>query len=72
MRLIRTGVWTVLTLGITSVVAYAIAYPQAAPAGAVVRALADCAAVGTLGLAIVPALEVGRRRAELAARAAGR
>src|SRR6202521_1486765 len=59
------------TLAVTSVVAYAIAYPQAAPAAAVVRALADCAAVGTIGLAIVPALEPGRRRAELAARAVG-
>jgi copper resistance protein D len=59
------------TLAVTSVVAYAIAYPQAAPAAVAVRALADCAAVGTLGLAIVPALEAGRRRAELAARAAG-
>lgn len=36
---------------------------------AALRALADCAAVASLGLAIVPALEVGRRRAELAARA---
>src|ERR1700726_4476414 len=59
------------TLAVTSVAAYAIAYPQAAPAAAAVRALADCAAAGTLGLAIVPALETGRRRAELAARAAG-
>jgi putative copper resistance protein D len=59
------------TLAVTSVVAYAIAYPQAAPVAAAVRALADCAAVGSLGLAIVPALEAGRRRAELAARAAG-
>jgi putative copper resistance protein D len=59
------------TLAVTSVVGYAIAYPQAAPAAAAVRALADCAAVGSLGLAIVPALEAGRRRAELATRAAG-
>src|ERR1700730_5332185 len=59
------------TLAVTSVVAYAIASPRAPAAAAVVRALADCAAVGTLGLAIVPALETGRRRAELAARAAG-
>src|ERR1700730_1942639 len=59
------------TLAVTSVVAYAIASPRAPAAAAVVRALADCAAAGTLGLAIVPALETGRRRAELAARAAG-
>jgi len=69
MRAVLTG--GLATLAVTSVVAYAIAYPQAAPAAAAVRTLADCAAVGSLGFAIVPALEVGRRRAELAATAAG-
>ncbi len=59
------------TIAVSSVAAFAVAYPQAAPASAVVRAVADCAAVGSLGLTIVPALEEGRRRAELSARAAG-
>jgi putative copper resistance protein D len=36
-----------------------------------VRALADCAAVGTLGLAIVPMLDTARRRDEVGAAAAG-
>ena len=35
-----------------------------------VAALADCAAVGVLRLTIVPALDTGRRRAELAVKAA--
>ena len=59
------------TVAIASLIAFAIASPQAAPAAAVLRALADCAAVVSLGLVIVPALEVDRRRSEFAARAAG-
>ncbi|BBX28693.1 CopD family protein [Mycolicibacterium alvei] len=39
--------------------------------GALVRALADCAAIVTLGLAAVPLLESDRYRAELRRRAAG-
>jgi copper resistance protein D len=51
--------------------ALALAYPQGSPAPALVRALADCAAVATFGFAIVPALDENRRRAELADDAAG-
>ncbi|MGV0736289.1 CopD family protein [Mycobacterium syngnathidarum] len=39
--------------------------------GALIRALADCAAIVTLGLAAVPLLESDRYRAELGRRAAG-
>ncbi|MGV0837655.1 CopD family protein [Mycolicibacterium thermoresistibile] len=46
--------------------AWALAYPQVAPAAAVTRAIADCAAVVTLGLAVVPLLDTDRRRGELA------
>ena len=46
-----------------------VAYPQAAPAASVVRAFADCAAVVTLGLAVVPMLDDGRYRGELIRRA---
>jgi copper resistance protein D len=52
-----------------SAVAWSLAYPQASPATALVRAIADCAAVATLGLAVVPALDSTRYRAELAKRA---
>ncbi len=60
-----------VTIAAASVIAVALAFPDAAPAAAAVRAVADCAAIGTLGLAIVPALDTGRRREELAALAAG-
>ena len=49
--------------------AWLLAYPQAAPASALARALADLPAMATLGLAVVPALDTGRRRTEMAARA---
>ena len=58
----------VVVLG-ASAAAWALAYPQAAPAATVVRALADCAAVVTLGLAAVPMLDTGRYRDELTRRA---
>ena len=48
-----------------SVAAWAVAHPQAALAATVVRALADCAAVVTLGLSAVPMLDAGRHRDEL-------
>jgi putative copper resistance protein D len=51
--------------------AWAVSYPQAAPAATVVRALADCAAAVTMGLSVVPMLDSGRHREELARRAAG-
>ncbi|BBX19684.1 CopD family protein [Mycolicibacterium duvalii] len=55
---------------VTCLTAWALAYP-AAPLGAtVVRAVALGAAVTTLGLAVVPALDTGRYRAELRRRAA--
>ena len=57
-----------------SAAAWALTYPQAAPAATVVRALADCAAAVTLGLAVVPMLDTGRyrERADAAGRPAAR
>ncbi|MUL83191.1 CopD family protein [Mycobacterium sp. CBMA247] len=55
----------------TSAAASALAYPNSPVAGALVRALADCAAVIALGLAAVPLLESNRYRADLSRRAAG-
>ncbi len=60
----------VVVLG-ASAAAWVLTYPQAAPAATVVRALADCAAAATLGLAVVPMLDTGRYRAELTRRAGG-
>ncbi|OHT81483.1 copper resistance protein CopD [Mycobacterium syngnathidarum] len=45
--------------------------PAPTVTGALIRALADCAAIVTLGLAAVPLLESDRYRAELGRRAAG-
>ncbi len=53
-----------------SAVAWALTYPRSAPTATAVRALADCAAVATLGLSLVPMLDAGRHRAELTRRAA--
>ncbi len=65
-RAVAGGVAVVLG---ASAAAWALAYPQAALAATVVRALADCAAVVTLGLAAVPMLDTGRYREELTRRA---
>jgi putative copper resistance protein D len=54
-----------------SAAAWALAYPQAAPAATVARALAACGAAATLGLTVVPMLDAGRHRAELTRRAGG-
>lgn len=49
--------------------AWALAYPSASLGLALTRAIADLAAVVTLGLAVVPALDGGRHRDELVRRA---
>ncbi|WP_422749984.1 CopD family protein [Mycobacterium sp. WMMD1722] len=48
-----------------ALLAWALAHPQISPAAATIRAMADCAAAVTLGLAVVPFLDAGRHRAEL-------
>lgn len=53
-----------------SALAWALTYPHSSAAGTVIRALTDCAAIITLGLAAVPLLESDRYRAELVRRAA--
>lgn len=67
----RRGIGGVAVVLAASAAAWALAYPQAAPAATAVRALADCAAAVTLGLAVVPMLDTGRYREELALRAGG-
>jgi copper resistance protein D len=51
------------------VLAWALAYPASPLAGSLIRAVADAAAVVTLGLAVVPALDASRYRGELIRRA---
>lgn len=67
----RAAIGGVVVVLAASAAAWALAYPQAAPAATAVRALADSAAVVTLGLAVVPMLDIGRYRDELALRAGG-
>ncbi len=52
-----------------SVAAWSLAYPQGSLTATLVRAVADCAAVTTLGLAVVPMLDVDRYRGELIGKA---
>jgi putative copper resistance protein D len=52
-----------------SVAAWALAYPQGSLPATLVRAVADCAAVVCLGLAVVPMLDDERYRGELIRRA---
>ncbi|WP_120270966.1 copper resistance D family protein [Mycolicibacterium novocastrense] len=47
---------------------WALAYPHGSLSSTVVRVLADCAGVATLGLAVVPMLDGERHRGELLAR----
>jgi putative copper resistance protein D len=66
----------VAALGVLCVVAaataaWALAYPQNSPAGTLIRAVADCSAVITLGLVVVPMFDEPRHRGQLAGRAAG-
>jgi copper resistance protein D len=65
----RAVVGGVVVVLVASAAAWALAYPQTAPAATLVRALADCAAAVTLGLTVVPMLDAGRYRRELARRA---
>lgn len=68
LRIVAAGTAVVAA---TSVLAWALAFPQNSLSDTLIRAVADCSAVVTLGLAVVPAFDTGRYRRELAARAAG-
>ncbi|HET6733413.1 CopD family protein [Mycobacterium sp.] len=59
----------VLIVVAASVAAWSLASPQNSLTATLVRAVADCAAVTALGLAVVPMLDQGRYRGELIGRA---
>ncbi|BBY26586.1 CopD family protein [Mycolicibacterium sediminis] len=65
----RTLVGGGLVVAISAVLAWALAFPQNPLTDSAIRAVADCVAVVTFGLAVVPWLDVERHRGELAARA---
>ncbi len=56
-----------LVVAAASVAAWALVYPQNSLTVTLVRAVADCAAVISLGLAVVPMLDGERYRGELIA-----
>lgn len=65
----RTVAGAALVVAAASVLAWALAYPQASLTVTLVRAVSDCAAVVALGLAAVPMLDGTRHRGELMRRA---
>ncbi len=65
----RAVAGAVLVTAAACVMAWTLAYPGAALGPALARAIADGAAVITVGAAVVPALDAGRYRDELARRA---
>lgn len=65
----RAAVGAVIVTAAACVMAWTLAYPGAALAPALARAIADGAAVITVGVAGVPALDAGRYRFQLARRA---
>lgn len=67
----RTVAIGLLIVAVSLAAAWALAYPQGALTGPLVRTLADITAVGTIGLAAVPLLDTARFRPELARSAAG-
>lgn len=70
MRRLQAVAAGALLVAAAAAAAWALAYPQVDAAAALTRAVADCAAVVTLGLAVVPLLDIDRRRSELAGVAA--
>ena len=58
-----------LVVATASVAAWALVYPQSSLTVTLLRAVADCAAVISLGLAVVPLLDGERYRSELITRA---
>lgn len=66
MRRLQAVAAGIVLVATAAAAAWALAAPQVAPAAGLTRAIADCAAVVTLGLAVVPLLDTDRRRAELA------
>lgn len=66
----RTLIGGALVVVAAALLAWLLAYPQNPLGDSAVRAVADCVAVVTLGLAVVPWLDVERYRRELAGHAA--
>jgi copper resistance protein D len=70
VKRVRTVCAGVVVVAAAGVLTSALGYPQNALSATLVRAVADCAAVVSLGLAVVPMFDVPRHRKELAKHAA--
>jgi putative copper resistance protein D len=68
LRIVVAGVAVVVA---AAVAAWALALPQNSLSATLIRAIADCSAVVTLGLAVVPMFDTDRYRREVAERASG-
>jgi putative copper resistance protein D len=68
---LRTALLGTAVVVVSAVVAWALALPQNSLGATLIRAVADGAAVVTLGLAAVPMFDVARYRREVGERAAG-
>jgi putative copper resistance protein D len=68
LRIVAAGVFVVTA---SAVAAWALASPQNSLSATLIRAVADCSAVVTLGLAVVPMFDTDRYRREVAERASG-
>lgn len=66
----RTAAVGVVCLAVGAMTSWGLAYPQNPLGASIIRAIADCAAVATLGLLVVPAFDEPRYRSKLADRAA--
>ncbi len=67
LRTVAAGITVVIAAAVS---AWGLAFPHNSLADTLIRSAADCAAVVTLGLAVIPMFDVGRYRRELADRAA--
>jgi putative copper resistance protein D len=68
---LRTVAAGAAVVAAAAVSAWALAFPQNSLSATLIRAVADCSAVVTLGLAVVPMFDTDRYRREVAERAAG-
>lgn len=71
MKRLPVAAIAALCLVTAAVAGWALAYPQNSLVDSLIRAVADCSAVVTLGLVAVPMFDEPRHRAQLADRAVG-
>lgn len=71
MTHLRVAVAGIVLVTVSAALAWGLAYPQNSLSDSIIRAIADIAAIVTLGLAVVPAFDEQRYRSDVADAAAG-